>query len=426
VADAAPAGWLPQESAELLRSLGALAAERHQGAWLVGGPVRDLVLGMGTVDLDVVVEGDGLAFARRAAERLGAGVQEYPKFHTATLTLPDLTRVDIATARLETYPRAAALPDVVPAPIGDDLRRRDFTVNAMAMAITPADFGAILDPYGGAADLAAQRLAILHPKSFLDDPTRILRMARFAARFGFTPDAGTAARLAEALGSRIFDFLSGDRLREEIFHVLHEAEPAAAFGLLAAWGVLPVILPAARPDGAFATEVEQMKHLVAVVEKGGAWDPAVACLLLLVRHAGADEVAEAARRLNLSPPARAALGRAPTLEATARRVEAAARTSALRTIAAGVPLEALLAILVVMNGEKARERWLNFLRTGRGAHPELTGDDLLAMGFAAGPGLKRILDALLDAKLDGEAQSRKAEEAYVREHFSPPHGEALS
>ncbi len=421
-----PAARLAPAAAARLRLLGTIAEERGQGAWLVGGPVRDLLLEAGTVDLDVVVEGDGLAFARRAAARLGAGVQEYPRFHTGTLTLPDLDRVDVATARAETYPRPAALPEVSPAAIAADLGRRDFSINAMAMAITPARFGEMLDPHAGAADLAAGRLRILHAGSFLDDPTRLLRMARFAARFGFVPDAATREAMAGALAARIFDFLSADRLREEVFHGLFESEPAAVFSRLRDWNLLEAVLPGARPEGTFAGEVEAMKHVVALVEKGPTWDPAVACLLLLLRHASPEERGEAGRRLNLSVAARDALVRLGGMGELVAALEAAARPSQVRSVLGSASLELQLAALVLLPTPAARERMLDVLRGARESRPHLTGDDLMAMGFAPGPGLQRMLEALRRAKMDGETPTREAEEAFIRGHFQPPLGEVVS
>jgi len=408
----------------LLRRLGGVAEERRTGLWLVGGLVRDCLLGVGNLDLDLVVEGDGPAFARRAADALGAGVETYDRFLTATLTLPDLTRVDIATARTETYERAGALPAVRPSTLQDDLRRRDFSINAMACSLNPGRFGELIDPHGGAADAAAGRLRVLHARSFLDDPTRILRMARFAARFGFDPEPDTARWLAEALDARVFDFLSADRLRHEVYLVLFESDAPAALERLAAWGALAPILPGAAPGGDFPGLLDQARALVAHTERGPEWDPAVLGLMLLLREAPPADLEVVARRLNLTGPAKAAVVSTPALGDLVRTAAAAERLSALHGRLAGLPLEVLLAILVLVPGEDARKRLVLYLQRGRKLRPDLTGDDLMAMGFAEGPGLKRILDALLDAKLDGRVESRKAEVAFVKKYFHPPLGEA--
>lgn len=417
---------LPEPTLALLRRMGELAEERRSGLWLVGGLVRDCLLAVGNIDLDLVVEGDGPAFARRAATALGAGVQTYDRFQTATLTLPDLTRLDIASARAETYERPGALPTVRPSTIGDDLRRRDVSINAMALALNPGRFGELLDPHGGAADAAAGVLRALHAASFLDDPTRILRMARFAARFGFAPEPQTARWLAEALDARVFDFLSADRLRHEVYLMLFEPDPAAAFGCLAGWGALAPVVPGADPGGSFADLHGQARALIAFTERGPEWDPAVLGLMLLLRSASAEDLEAATRRLNLTGSALAAVQAVPRLPALVRAADVAERLSVLHELLRELPFEVLLAVLVLVEDESARKRLVTYLQRGRKLRPELTGDDLMAMGFAEGPGLKRILAALLEERLDGAVEGRRSEEAYVRKHFQPPHGDALS
>jgi tRNA nucleotidyltransferase (CCA-adding enzyme) len=410
---------LPPETVVLLRRLGAIAGERGTGVYLVGGLVRDLFLGVGNVDLDVCVAGDGPAFARRVADALGGTVVVHDRFLTAAVALPDRTLIDVATARTETYERAGALPRVTPGPIEADLRRRDFTINAMALRLDPEAFGALLDPFGGAADIAARKLRILHEKSFFDDPTRILRMSRFAARLGFKPEEGTRVRLAEALDARVFDFVSGDRVREEVFLGLNELEPAAVFATLADWGVLPVLLPGAEPGGDFAELEELATRAIALCEKGPTWDPSALRLLLLMRNADPGRLAAAGRRLNLSPSSRVVLESGPRLREIARAAEAAAKMSGVHRALRGLSLEVQLAALILIGPEKARERVFSYLRGGRGLQAGLTGDDLIAMGYPQGPALREMLEALVEARLDGETKTRRDEERWVRAHFPP-------
>ena len=411
---------LPADTVTLLRRLGALARERGTDVYLVGGLVRDLLLDVCSGELDVAVGGDGPACARRASEALGGTLVVHERFMTSTVTLEDHTLIDVATARTETYERSGALPRVKPAPIDADLRRRDFTVNAMALQLAPAAFGVLLDPFGGAADLAARRLRILHDRSFLDDPTRILRMARFAARLEFGLEDGTAARLAEALEGRAFEFVSGDRLREEIYLGLNELEPAAVFGRLEAWGALDTLLPGASPGGDLAELEELAGRLIALCEKGATWDPSALRLLLLMRSALQPALDAAARKLNLPPSSREVLKYAPRLPELARAAEAAEKLSNVHKVLRGMPLEVQLAVLVFVGPPEARERVFTYLRGGRGLAPELTGDDLQAMGYAQGPGLKPILEGLVEARLDGAVHNRRDEERWVREHFPRP------
>ena len=188
---------VPGEVRPLLERIGRLAQDPGMSVYAVGGCVRDWRLGLPpTSDLDITVEGSGVELARAAADALGGTAEAHPQFGTATLRLPpghgSIRRVDFAMCRKETYARPAAYPRVTPGTVADDLFRRDFTINAMAADLAAERFGTLLDPCGGRRDLARRVLRILHARSFLDDPSRLLRGVRFLARFGLRWDAGTA------------------------------------------------------------------------------------------------------------------------------------------------------------------------------------------------------------------------------------------
>lgn len=224
----------------MLQRIGRLAAQQGVAAYAVGGCVRDWLLGNDTtVDLDVVVEGDGLAFAQALGRVLRAGVTRHEQFRTATLTWRRVgvaaARIDIATCRKETYAKPAAYPKVVPGALRDDLFRRDFTINAMAVAVNPSRFGRLLDPFGGRRDLAARRLRILHAGSFVDDPSRILRAVRFLQRFGFRLEAGTARALTQAIAQGGLERLNYGRLRKELDRMCQEPDPGACLRRLDRW-----------------------------------------------------------------------------------------------------------------------------------------------------------------------------------------------
>jgi tRNA nucleotidyltransferase (CCA-adding enzyme) len=191
--------------------------------------VRDWCRGITAVkDLDVTVEGDGIALARQLAQRLGATVTAHVPFGTATLRLPGgQGRLDVASCRKEVYKRPAAYPTVSAGTLEDDLFRRDFTVNAMALALNPGRFGTLIDPFHGAQDLRGKRLRILHERSFLDDPSRILRGVRFAQRFRLTWDRGTRRAALDALAAQALGWLNAGRLRREMERILDEPDPLA-------------------------------------------------------------------------------------------------------------------------------------------------------------------------------------------------------
>jgi tRNA nucleotidyltransferase (CCA-adding enzyme) len=227
---------LNPQSLALVRSIGVLAQAQGVAAYLVGGPVRDLMLKQSNIDLDIAVEGNGMRLADSfASQHHGAKVVRYPAFKTATVHLPDGSLVDFATARQETYVRGGAFPAVKPSDIKQDLFRRDFTVNAMAIAINPASWGKLIDPFGGITDLRAKRIRVLHEKSFLDDPTRILRAARFKARLGFKIEAKTLIYLRSAIKIKVLDTIKPQRYLKDFKKVLKEPHAKDAIKYLKSW-----------------------------------------------------------------------------------------------------------------------------------------------------------------------------------------------
>lgn len=222
------------------------AADPGQRVALVGGVVRDLLRGMEAREVDVVVEGDGIAFAKRLAALTGAPVRLYPAFGTATIA--SRPPVDVATARSETYTEPGALPVVMPATLEQDLARRDLTVNAIAAVVAGPDAGALLDPYGGAADVRSGVVRLLRPNAFEEDSTRLIRAARYAVRLDATPDA-TLVHAAKAGSHGGFVQLTGPtRMMDALRLVFEESEPAAVLALLVEWGVLVAIDPGLTAD----------------------------------------------------------------------------------------------------------------------------------------------------------------------------------
>ncbi|MGI9117236.1 MAG: hypothetical protein ACR2JV_06340, partial [Gaiellales bacterium] len=224
------------------------AAEPGQRVALVGGVVRDLLRGEEPHEVDVVVEGDGIAFAERLAALTSSEVRAYPAFGTATVR--SRPPVDVVTARTETYSEPGALPDVAPAVLEDDLRRRDFTVNAIAAVVAGPDAGALLDPFGGDDDLVAGTLRLLRPDAFEEDATRLVRAARYAERLGARPDA-TLEHAARAAAHGGYVALTGQtRMVDALRLAFEERRPAPVIALLADWGALDAIEPGLRADPA--------------------------------------------------------------------------------------------------------------------------------------------------------------------------------
>jgi tRNA nucleotidyltransferase (CCA-adding enzyme) len=346
-----------------------LAPVRDAGGdpvYLVGGAVRDLLLGRGRADIDLVVEGDAAALA----ERLGAEVTSHERFGTAKVKLNG-HEIDIAGARSESYPQPGALPVVVGgAELADDLRRRDFTINAMAIPLQGQP--GLIDPHGGEADLAMRQLRVLHDDSFLDDPTRALRAARYAARFGF----GLETRTAELLRATDLHTVSANRREAELLRLAKEHGAADGFSLLSDWGLVELRLGGDKLAGAVSELLDEGPW-----RSVGGRDQAVLAAAFGPREGGEELAAE-----NPERPSEA--------------VEVARRASDVELILARA-----------MGAE-----WLDrYIAEWRDVTLDIDGEDLIGAGLSPGPALGHGLEVALRRKLDGEISGREEELAAALE-----------
>ena len=406
---------LPADARAVLDAVRNATAARDARAYLAGGIVRDALDGAGPApcDLDVVVEGDGPGVARGLARALGAPLVEHVRFLTATVGPTAAGRIDVATARTERYHAPGALPRVMPASIEEDLRRRDFTVNAMAVELASGLYD-LLDRHGGRVDLAARRLRILHPASFIEDPTRIFRGARYAARLQLRPDAWTRRCLAWALSLVPYEALSGVRIVAELERILAEARPDLPLTALGAAGVFRLLNARYRFTRATRAVVRALPSALAWAREQeldlAPTELAVVALLadqtLAVREA-------ALRRLEVTGEPRARLGRALEERAALDRALAAARrpSARARLLRARSSLEVAW---LWLDGDATTRAHVGWFRGAGRPRPLLRGDDVIALGVAAGPQVASVLDALQDARLDGEVGERGEAEAFVR------------
>jgi tRNA nucleotidyltransferase (CCA-adding enzyme) len=379
-----------------LERFGPVLAALPGPAYLVGGTVRDLLLGTSPrFDFDLVVVGDAEAFARTLGQRIGASVTTHGRFGTATVHYDERAHVDIATARTETYAAPAALPDIAPASsIEDDLGRRDFTINAMAIAVPNGD---LLDPFDGRRHLVDKLVRVLHEQSFVDDPTRIFRAARYEARLGFRmdPKTETLALLAVPDVRR----LSGARVREELYAIFAEEQAAAALARLRALGV----------DRALAMEFPERSPLPALRALNAAYAlgyaPEHLGLLAIDAPAELLDLLKVERRIVRSVAAarrgaatlHAEVSVAPTDADVVEAVERAGVDTALYALA--------------LDEEPALRAYFDHLRNVR---LDVDGDDLAALGLFESPRVGEVLAELRRRKLNGELDGRAAELAAAR------------
>ena len=371
-----------------------LPAEFVPAVHLVGGAVRDLLLGWSPSDLDLVVEGP----AGAAAAALGGRERRHDRFGTITVTV-DGASYDIASARRERYGRPGALPDVEPGTLGEDLLRRDFTVNAIAVALSGPHRGAVSAAPNAVEDLEAQRLRVLHDASFTDDPTRLLRLARYQARLGFTIEAETLALAREAVSGGALTTVSGARLGNELRALAREADPIAALLALRSLGIDGAIAPGL---GLGPSEAQLAAAAFELLPADGRGD----LLALALAWLGVPR----SRRLKLlddlafeASEREAIFAAASGSPAIAEGLKSAAAPSEIGTAVAGAGVEAV-ALAGALGAVEPARRWLSSLR-----HVSLAidGGDLLAAGVAQGPAIGAGLRAALAAALDGGGEDRE-------------------
>ena len=399
--------WLSPEVGGLLSRVGTAATGLGCAAYLVGGPVRDLLLGRSSLDLDVVVDGDATAVARAALAHGEQTLVVHPVFGTATIRSGGF-RIDLASARAELYERPGALPVVRSGSIEQDLMRRDFSINAMALALDGHHRGELLDLHGGFADLQRGLLRVLHSNSFVDDATRILRGVRYEQRFGFVFEEHTLALLQRDL--HFIGCISGDRVRHEFERTYEEDEPEQALQRLDALGVLAAV----HPTLAFGREKAwALGSIRSEVLSGPQRESACWCVLAWAMSG--DEVDSLDVRLNLPRRIKEPLADCVELAALERRLEdTALRPVQVYELLQGRSPGALTAAEHLMISPVARGHVSEFLHRLRHVRPSLTGKDLRAMGVPEGLELGRILAALRVAKLSGRVMSREDELALAR------------
>ncbi|HSC04504.1 MAG TPA: hypothetical protein VLC49_14335 [Solirubrobacteraceae bacterium] len=389
----------PEQALERIRELPAarpLIARLGDGlaVHLVGGAVRDVLLGGRPFDLDLVVEGDAAAFAAS----LGGKLTGHDRFGTATVILDGYT-YDIARSRRETYARPGALPDVEPAPLAEDLLRRDFTVNAIAIALTGGAAGELSAAPRALEDLEAGRLRVLHDRSFIDDPTRMFRLARYAARLAFSVESHTRELLSAAIEDGAVTTVSGPRIGAEVRLLAREADPITGLLALADLGLDHALHPG------FGCDDEGLARRALALLPTDARPDRLA-VALAARGMSAAEVLGLLDRMAFEAEDRDAIVATATRGVqTARGLEAASAPSAIAAAAAGAPLE-LVALAGALGPEDQAREWLERLRHVR---LSIDGRDLIAAGVPEGPAIGRGLRAALAAKLDGGARDREHE-----------------
>jgi tRNA nucleotidyltransferase (CCA-adding enzyme) len=419
---------LPRRVIELLKNFGRVADLMGFNAYLVGGLVRDILLKRENLDVDIVVEGDGIKFAQEFASEHDVRVRSHKKFGTVVLVFPDGFKVDVATARIEYYDFPAAPPTVEMSSLKMDLYRRDFTINTLAVKLNRRDYGTLIDYFGAMRDIREKALRVLHSLSFVEDPTRVLRAIRFEQRFGFKIGKLTLALMKNAVAINCFKGLSGRRLFLELKLLLMEPEPIQAIGRMDEFDLLQVISPEIRLTAELKTLLEEIRGVLSwfnhlyLEEPYEPWKVYWHGLTSALDPKGLQTLGE-----------RLQMGDTEGRRMVAQRVEmnsvldklfrskGESSHYELYKLLFVYDTETLLFMMAKANNRTVKRQISNFFTQLRGAKVSLTGRDLKHMGFQPGPLYRQILDALLEAKLNNQVNTKEDELLFVKENY----GDAL-
>jgi len=398
---------LPGPVIRLVRSVGLAASRYGFNSYLVGGMVRDILLNRPIADIDIMIEGDAIELASSIAGSHQAKLTIHRAFGTAGFNLEG-HRIDLSTCRGESYDRPGALPRVRPGDICDDLLRRDFSINAMAICINPVDFGLLTDLYGGRADLAAGLIRVMHDGSFEDDATRIMRAVRYEQRLGFKLERRTALLLRRDAG--MLDTIGSDRLKHEVLLWLAEPQPGGIIRRAAQLGILTRLHPSLKWDRPMQTAFRRALKL----PEGAAGTHLYFCLMTY--QLDGDALYELLQRLNLLGSKYDLLGhqcltvkdRLPQLDSPS------IRNSGIFSLLKDVEAPAVLVNLLYARTPAIRNNLRLYLEKLSRVRTLVTGSSLAQWGVKEGPLVGTILNKLLVAKLDGRVKTRADEERLAR------------
>ncbi len=414
---------LSKRLVDILKTLGKIADKKGYRAYVVGGFVRDLFLYRVNEDIDIVIEGDGIAFAKKYASMVGARIHSYKKFGTAVIIFPDGFKIDVASARMEYYKFPAALPTVEMSSIKLDLFRRDFTVNTLAIQLCPDRFGILIDFFTAQKDIKEKTIRILHNLSFVEDPTRVFRAIRFEQRFGFSIGKLTSGLIENAVKMDFFKRLSGRRVFAEFRQILEEENPTPAIIRLNDYNLLSVLHLSITLDNDLISLFNSVKKVLSwhdllfLEESYMKW---AVYFLALIRSGDKKMTDEICVHFELAPRYRRLF--------CVERFEAdkclswlerhlPVKNSVLYNKLSGFKTELLLYMMAATKKEIVKRSISNYFTRLRYVHTLISGKDLKNMEIEPGPVFREILQTVLEAKLNGKLKTKSDELAFVRRYI---------
>lgn len=418
---------LPQDIRGIIHNISQAAVEERVSAYLVGGFVRDLILGEPNFDLDLTVDGDAIKLAQNLARKFQARIVIHKRFGTATLTFCH-KKIDFATSRKECYPESACLPVVSPSSLKDDLARRDFSINAMAIEISNKNFGRLIDHFNGKEDLDNKKIRVLHNLSFIDDPTRILRAIRFEQRYGFNIEANTMALLKDAVNLSMLDVVEPQRIRDEIILLLKEKDPVPALKRLNSLAGLKFIHPCLKLKRAGFSLLRNVSRQIAEFSRNypglRRLDTWLIYFCALVDGLSLKNSEAVCRKFvfRKGEEKRIIAYKKIKRGLISKLCDKKIKFSGIYELLEAQSYEVVLMVRVrfannVLNANV--DHFFNRLSTTR---IHTSGNDLHQLGLEPGPGYQKIFKQVLDAKLNNTVKNKQEELALIKQLIKK-HGE---
>jgi tRNA nucleotidyltransferase (CCA-adding enzyme) len=406
-----------------LQQIGEVADDIGCEAFVVGGFVRDLFLYRQDEDLDIVIEGEGIAFARKYAKLVGARIHTHEKFGTAVIIFPDGFKIDVASARMEYYKFPAALPVVEMSSIKLDLYRRDFTINTLAIQLNPDKFGTLIDFFAARKDIKEKIIRILHNLSFVEDPTRVFRAIRFEQRFEFTIGKLTAGLISNAVAMDFFRGLSGKRVFTELRLIMEEKNSVSAIMRLKDFDLLKVIHPSINLDKILIALLKSVKEVLSwhdllfLDESYKKW---IVFFLVVINQCNAKRAQEICRRFELAPEYEKIFCverfEADRCGSWLERNQAVSNSVLYRKLS-GFRTELILYMMAAARKQTVKKSISHFFTNLRRTSISLKGSDLKKMKLTPGPVYRQVLSAVLDAKLDGKLKTKEDEIKFAHHYI---------
>ncbi len=408
---------------QLLQKIGQIGNELGFNIFVVGGFVRDLLLNRPIEDIDIVVEGDGIEFAKVYAKKQGCRINTHTKFGTAVIIFPDHFKIDVASARLEYYTMPAALPIVEKSSIKLDLARRDFTINTLAINLNPDNFGTMIDYFGATRDIKDKTIRIIHNLSFVEDPTRIFRAIKFSNRFGFKIGKVTSNLIKNAIKIDCFKNLSGLRVLSELKQIFEEENPIPAIRTMQVYGLEKVIhknltiIPNTYLLFESVNKILSWHDLLYVDEQYPRWS---VYFMALLNRCSFNVCEQICKRLNVPPKEKAILFdlryKAEKQLYILENSSSVFSRQDLYWALINFKTEYILYMMALSKKEKIKKAISNFYTHQRNIKPYIRGRDLLKIGLSPGPVFSTIIKQILNSKLDGRLKTKKEEIKFAAQY----------